>query len=86
VGGVLLPDGRVLFIPYNATTFCIFNPLTNTYNLIAGAPGGGAYVGGTLLPDGRVILVPATNTKIGIINTFLSAPRDMCLSPYLNKF
>jgi streptogramin lyase len=67
-GGVLLPDGRVVFVPYNATTIGIFNPNTNTYSTIAGAPGNYAYVGGVLLPDGRVVFVPYDATTIGIFN------------------
>jgi hypothetical protein len=89
VGGVLLPDGRVVFVPYNATTIGIFNPITNAYTTISGAPGSNAYWGGVLLPDGRIVFVPhgaATSAAVGIFTTTLSAPRELCLSPYCNKF
>ena len=85
-GGVLLPDGRVVFVPLSSTTIGIFNPKTSTFTTIAGAPGNNAYAGGVLLPDGRVVLVPQNTNKIGILNTGMSAPVEMCLSPYCNKF
>jgi hypothetical protein len=66
VGGVLLPDGRVVFVPYNATTIGIFNPATNVYTTIAGPQSLYAYSGGVLLPDGRVVLVPTSATTIGL--------------------
>ena len=81
IGGVLLPDGSVVFVPCNATTIGIFNPTTNAYSTIATAPGGAAYYGGVLLPDGRVVFVPASATTIGLFNpatnaytTILGAP------------
>jgi streptogramin lyase len=67
-GGVLLPDGRVVFVPRAATMIGIFNPTTNTYSTVPGAPGGTAYRGGVLLPDGRVVFVPNSATAIGIFN------------------
>ena len=73
VGGVLLPDGRVVFVPRNATTIGIFNPATNAYSTIGGMPGGDAYRGGVLLPDGRVVFVPYGATTIGIFNPATNA-------------
>jgi streptogramin lyase len=68
-GGVLLPDGRVVFVPYNATTIGLYNPATHAYSTIAaGAPGNAAYAGGVLLPDGRVVFVPSNATTIGLFN------------------
>jgi streptogramin lyase len=69
LGGVLLPDGRVVFVPYGATTTIgIFNPTTNAYSTVTGAPGGFAYYGGVLLPDGRAVFVPHYAGAIGIFN------------------
>ena len=72
-GGVLLPDGRVLFIPTSSTVFGIYNPaLTGaaSYTTVAmsPAPGAAAYYGGVVLPDGRVVCVPHNATSIGIFN------------------
>ena len=70
-GGVLLPDGRVLFVPNNATTSIgFFNPATNQYSSIA--PTGDSiqqYFGGILLPNANVAFVPYNSTLgIGIYN------------------
>jgi hypothetical protein len=86
VGGVFLPNGNVLFIPSYATSIGIYNPTTNTFSTTGTTPGNGAYSGGVLLPDGRVVFVPTNATTIGIVSTGLTAPREMCLSPYFNKF
>jgi hypothetical protein len=84
--GTLLPDGRVLFVPTTTTTIGFFNPTTNTYSTISATTSNNAYIGGVLIPDGRIIFIPFNATTIGILTTSLSVPRDMCLSPYLNKF
>lgn len=81
IGGVLLPDGRVVFVPHNATTIGIFNPATNTYSTVAGAPGSGAHTGGVLLPDGRVVFVPASAATIGIFNPATNAYSTIAGAP-----
>ena len=86
VGGVLLPDGRVVFVPNYATTIGIFDPSTNAYSTIAGAPGNDAYAGGVLLPDGRVVFVPYNATTIGILSGFPRPPAELCYHPCFNKF
>ena len=63
--GVLIPDGRVIFIPTFASTIGIFNPFTNSYSVGPSATG---YSCGVLLPDGRVVCVPRNATNIGIYN------------------
>ena len=88
-GGVLLPDGRVVFCPFSATNVGIFNPATNQFSTVTGTtnPGGSsAYVGGVLLPDGRVVFVPYSATNVGMLSGSVPAPREFCLSPYYNKF
>ena len=85
-GGMLLPDGRVVFIPHSATTIGIFNPATNEYSTIAGAPGNNAYIGGVLLPDGRAVFVPSNATTIGILSGFPRPPPELCYHPCFNKF
>jgi len=84
-GGVLLPDGRVVFVPTNATTIGLFNPVTNAYTTVAGAPGNYAYLGGVLLPDGRVVFVPHNATTIGLYLGNTPAPKNFCLHPCFNK-
>jgi streptogramin lyase len=68
-GGVLVPDGRVVFVPQNATAIGIFNSATNTYSTVAYTrPTTDAYLGGVLIPDGRVVFVPQNAQMIGIFN------------------
>jgi hypothetical protein len=69
-GSVLVPDGRVVFVPHNATTVGIFNPTTNTYSTYpTGLAGGGnTYAGGVLVPDGRVVFVTRSATTVGVFN------------------
>ncbi len=82
-----MPDGRVAFVPYSATTIGIFDPSTNTYSTIAAdsAPHSD-YNGGVLLPDGRVVFVPYYATTIGILSGFPRPPEDLCYHPCFNKF
>ena len=71
-GSVLLPDGRVVFVPYNAHKIGVFNPTTNEYSEIAPTGSGlGRYGGGVLLPNGNVFFGPATN-NIGMFNPIAS--------------
>jgi hypothetical protein len=64
-GTVLLPDGRVYFIPYNATTAKIFDPVTDSFTTPNGIfPGNDSYRSGFLLPDGRVCMPPFGAGKI----------------------
>ena len=77
--GILMKDGRVVFMPNATFKFCIYTPdyvtLTNpgTYNLAStpdASPDNGVtnagYSGGALLPDGRVVCVPLGASNIGI--------------------
>jgi len=64
-GSICLPDGRVLFVPNNASNAYIYAPFTNSFSI--GLPATG-YNGGVLLPDGRVVFVPETATVISLYN------------------
>ena len=73
IGGVLLSNGMVLFIPYQSSRLVIFDPVQNILNDITEnsvVPFNNTksfkYSGGVLLPDGRVIFVPANVNTIGI--------------------
>ena len=66
-GGVLLPDGRVVLVPYSATTIGLYDPATNTMTVGPNVgTGGDKYRDGVLLPDGRVVLVPHNAATIGL--------------------
>ena len=97
VGGVLLLDGRVLLVPFNADTIGLYNPQDNTF--IKGpnvGSGQNKYVGGVLLPDGRVLLVPLNADTVGLydpqstkpaytLSQPLSPSWNAALLPYYNK-
>ncbi|MFN8464556.1 MAG: hypothetical protein U0X20_03360 [Caldilineaceae bacterium] len=60
---VLLPDGRVLLVPWSATNPLIYDPkrdaiTTSAASTPAELQTGADFTGGVLLPDGRVLLVP----------------------------
>jgi hypothetical protein len=70
-GGVLLPDGRVLFVPSSASNIGIFNPTSGEFSTIV--PVGltnaaNKYRGGILTPNGNVIFVPFQTNNVGVYN------------------
>ena len=58
---MLLPDGRVILLPYTTNNIGLYDPSTNKFE--AGPNVGSGHRkyanGGVLLPDGRVVLVPS---------------------------
>ena len=69
-GSVLLPDGRVLFVPYNASNIGFFNYRTSEFMSVDSAGLGTAakFRGGVLLPTGNVVFVPAASSNAGMFN------------------
>lgn len=70
-GSVLLPDGTVLFVPWNSGgTIGRFNPMTGQF--ISMVPSGdrpsGSFIGGVLLPTGNVVFIPSSSQFIGMYN------------------
>jgi len=62
-GGILLPDGRVLFCPNGQSNVGIFNPFTNLYSAIKPSGAQSSVQGSpVLLPNGNVLFVPQTTT------------------------
>lgn len=72
IGGVLIPDGRVIFVPYSATNIGIYDPDGNNGTgsfsqcPVISPSGANKYAGGVLLSDGRVLFIPYDASKIGI--------------------
>jgi len=65
--GVLLPDGRVVFVPYSAASVGVYDPATNKFTMGPSAGSGtNKYMGGVLLPDGRVVFVPDNAVSVGV--------------------
>ena len=67
-GGVFLPDGRVLFVPFHTTAPGFYQPKTLTFST-APATGltSGNFAYGVLLPTGNVIFCPQTS-NVGLYN------------------
>ena len=69
-GGVLLPDSRVIFIPFqNTSNIGIFDSSTNSFSYLQKNDGSNVYSGGVLVPDGRVIFTPYSSSTVGIFNS-----------------
>lgn len=75
-GGVMLPDGRVLFVPSSASNVGFFNPADRTFTAVSPAglsSGANKYRGGVLAPNGNVIFVPFQTNNVGVYNPVTSA-------------
>ena len=71
-GGVLLPDGRVLFSPTISSNIAIFNPLDSSVSLVdfpASAVGSQMFGSGVLAPNGSVVFPPFNSGNAGVFNT-----------------
>lgn len=74
-GAVVMPNGKICFVPNKATRIGIYDPRTNVWedgpahNLVTT---NGVFSGGTLLADGRVIMIPrsAHTTGIGLFGIY----------------
>jgi len=75
VGSVAMADGRTVFIPYGASTFGVFNSITNQYSAVvpSGAAltptsgwGNGLYFGGVQAPSGNIVCIPHASGNIGL--------------------
>jgi hypothetical protein len=70
-GSVLLPDGRVLFVPQNASNVGFYNPSTGLFSSVT--PSGLAATAskfrcGVLVPNGNVVFVPWGQSNVGLFN------------------
>jgi hypothetical protein len=69
---VLVPNGNVVFIPWQNSNVGLFNPVSYQYsNVQVGAAGAGnnlRFQGGVLSPTGNVIMVPRDSANIGVFN------------------
>jgi hypothetical protein len=70
LGSVLMHDGRVFMVPYNATAGRIYDPVTDTVTVTGGTfPGLGSFTGGLLLPDSRIFCIPYSANGNGYVYT-----------------
>jgi hypothetical protein len=68
---VLLPDGRVLFVPRFSSTVGFFNPASGLFSTVS--PAGLSAVHGefrscVLAPNGNVIFIPYGSSNVGVFN------------------
>jgi hypothetical protein len=72
IGSVSLSDGRILFVPYNATTVGLFSPYTNQFLAVTPTNFSGIvaprFFGGVAVPSGNVVFIPYTSSNIGSYN------------------
>ena len=92
-GGVLLPDGRVVLVPYNAGHVGLYDPNTDRWTEgqdDLSALGIGKYEGGVLLPDGRVVLVPEYASSVGLYDpstdSWTEGMDDLSALGYASKY
>ena len=79
LGGVLAPNGKIIFAPLASSYIGVYDPITNTYT---DGPehyrGYAAFHGGVLAPNGKIIFVPYQSAYIGIYdpitNTYTDGP------------
>jgi len=67
LGGVLLPSGEAVFVPFSADNAVIFDPTEARFTpvyLSATTSTAGKYAGGVLLPSGKVAFVPFNMPEI----------------------
>jgi hypothetical protein len=70
-GSVLLPDGRVLFVPQNASNVGFYNPATGLFSAVAVSgitAQTNKFRSGVLVPNGNVVFVPWNNSNVGLFN------------------
>jgi hypothetical protein len=70
-GSVLLPDGRVLLVPQNASNVGFYNPSTGLFSSVT-VPGitAAAYKfrSAVLVPNGNVVFIPWQSSNVGLFN------------------
>ena len=70
-GGVLGPDGNIVFVPHMADNIGIFDPSDRSFTTIDITVGGkwnGKYSGGVLGSDGKIVFVPFNTGILGIFD------------------
>ena len=77
-GAVTLQNGKIMFVPSNATKIGLLTLSTSTFaedNAVTlTTPTYDKYSGGVLMQDGRVLLVPSGSTTLGIYNPTIATP------------
>jgi streptogramin lyase len=68
-GSLLLPDGRVFFVPSAGTAFGFFNPVTGLYTSTPATFVATGLRGAVLVPNGNVVMIPwGTSSNVVVLN------------------
>ena len=70
-GSVLLPDGRVIFVPQSGSNVGFFNPATGLFSSVVPtglSASSGQFRSGVLVPNGNVVFIPWTSSNVGVFN------------------
>jgi hypothetical protein len=88
MGGVLAPNGKIYGIPYNSVSILCIDPATDTAETFGSFTGTGKWWSGVLAPNGKIYGIPLYANAVLVLTVKNAEPfsRNMCLSPYLNKF
>ena len=77
IGGILAPNGKIIFVPYNSSTIGIYDPITNSYSEKDHETNGNyLFSGGVLAPNGKIIFVPLSSSTIGIYDPITNTYND----------
>jgi len=82
---VLMPDGRVVFVPSTSRSIGIFDTKTNIFSNVlptglTAAAGGWGWNSGVLLPNSNIAFIPGSNSYIGFYNPYLNT---ISLGPFI---
>jgi hypothetical protein len=82
---VLMPDGRVVFVPSTSRSIGIFDTKTNIFSNVlptglTAAAGGWGWNSGVLLPNSNIAFIPGSNSYIGMYNPYLNT---ISLGPFI---
>jgi len=68
-GGVALPNGRILMVPYNYSKVGVFDPTTDNYSDMSFPQGfipSQAFSGGVLTSQGKVVFIPYKSSNVSV--------------------
>ena len=82
--GTILPSGNLIFAPQNSN-IGMFDPEALTCSNCS-STGATSWSSTTLLPNGQVIFKPGSGSNVGVLGTLAPISKELCLSPYYNKF
>jgi len=71
-GGVLGPNGKIYFVPFEADNVGVFDPATDAFSVVDVSGTGwftlGKYSGGVLAPNGKIYFVPHDTNNVGVFD------------------